>query len=151
MDVTEWTLANRNSMVNEIVELVNIESVSMPTESSEGSPFGFGCRKVLDAAMTLCDRHGFSPRNHEYYCASFLWKGQSEQELGIFGHLDVVPAGPGWTYEPFNATVLDDIIVGRGAADNKGAVVAVLYALKFLRESGYKPQNSIRMVIGSNE
>ena len=149
-DVLVWIKRKRETMIQDIVSLVNIESVSIKSCNKE-EPFGKGCKTVLLAAMGICRKMGFSAENHDNYCASFLWEGSEKKELGIFGHLDVVPAGSGWTYKPFSAEVFTDIIIGRGASDNKGAVVSILYALKYLKESGYKPKNSIRMFLGCNE
>ncbi|WP_081685372.1 M20 family metallopeptidase [Acidipropionibacterium acidipropionici] len=47
----------------------------------------------------------------------------------LLGHSDVVPAGPGWTRDPFTGVVEDGRIYGRGAADTKGGVAAALVAL----------------------
>ena len=40
--------------------------------------------------------------------------------MGIFGHLDVVPAGSGWSYPPFKLLKMDKRYYGRGVLDNKG-------------------------------
>src|SRR5690625_2056404 len=52
------------------------------------------------------------------------------------GHLDVVPAGEGWHYDPFKATIADGKIYGRGAADMKAGVAAMLYAAILLKQLG---------------
>ncbi|MBB5158304.1 M20 family metallopeptidase [Saccharopolyspora phatthalungensis] len=49
-------------------------------------------------------------------------------KLMVNSHLDVVPAGPGWTSEPFEPTVRDGKLYGRGAADAKGALAAMACA-----------------------
>ena len=62
--------------------------------------------------------------------------GQGEPVLGILSHLDVVPAGEGWSFPPFACTVKDGIAYGRGAIDDKGPSVAVLYAVKCIKDLG---------------
>ncbi|MBP9088441.1 MAG: acetylornithine deacetylase/succinyl-diaminopimelate desuccinylase family protein [Kofleriaceae bacterium] len=52
------------------------------------------------------------------------------------GHLDVVPAGAGWTVDPFAAVVHDDKVWGRGTCDMKGGIAASLYAIEALRRAG---------------
>ncbi|WP_157001743.1 M20 family metallopeptidase [Agromyces laixinhei] len=47
----------------------------------------------------------------------------------FLGHSDVVPGGEGWTGGPFTPRVIDGAIVGRGAADMKGGLAAVLQAM----------------------
>ena len=56
--------------------------------------------------------------------------GKGGRNLGFLGHLDTVPAGDGWTYEPFSATSVDDFLYGRGIADMKGGVGCFLAALE---------------------
>lgn len=47
----------------------------------------------------------------------------------FLGHSDVVPAGEGWTGDPFEPRVTEEIIVGRGASDMKGGLAAVITAM----------------------
>jgi succinyl-diaminopimelate desuccinylase len=50
--------------------------------------------------------------------------------LGLYFHVDTVPAAPGWTTDPFQLTRDDDRLIGLGAADMKGTIAAVLLALR---------------------
>ncbi len=52
------------------------------------------------------------------------------------GHFDVVPAGDGWTVDPFGGLVRDGRIYGRGACDMKAGIAAGLYAAEILRRAG---------------
>ncbi len=54
----------------------------------------------------------------------------ADKTLGIVTHYDVVPPGDGWAYPPFKLTVVDDRAYGRGASDDKGAIVTALGALR---------------------
>jgi len=54
----------------------------------------------------------------------------SDQHLCFAGHIDVVPAGDGWSVDPFEANVRDGIITARGAQDMKSGVASFLYACK---------------------
>ncbi len=58
----------------------------------------------------------------------------SEPSLWFLGHTDVVPTGPleDWTSPPFNSEVRGDVLYGRGAADMKGAVAAMVTAAEAL-------------------
>ena len=72
--------------------------------------------------------------------------------LGIIGHLDVVPAGDGWTKcDPFEPVIEDNKLYGRGAIDDKGPVMEALYAMKLLRDSGVKLNKRVRLIMGCNE
>ena len=62
-------------------------------------------------------------------------RGEGSPHFGFAGHLDVVPAGDGWSGDPFAAEVRDGLLVGRGANDMKSAVAAYVAALSRLGDS----------------
>lgn len=145
-----WLETQIGNMVEDICRLVAIPSISRPGESEE-MPFGKSCSDAVACALEIGARMGFQPMNHKNICGTLLWRGRRNQEIGFFGHGDVVPAGSGWTYEPFQPVVKDGMLIGRGASDNKGSFMAALYALWYLKESGYEPEYSYRFFIGTNE
>jgi len=71
--------------------------------------------------------------------------------IGIVCHLDVVPAGDGWTTSPFELTLKDGILYGRGIVDDKGPACASYFAMKRLMASGFKPTKRIRLILGTDE
>jgi len=56
-------------------------------------------------------------------------RGSGSPHFGFAGHLDVVPAGDGWSADPFAAEISDGLLVGRGANDMKSAIAAFIAAL----------------------
>src|SRR3954451_4605587 len=56
-------------------------------------------------------------------------RGSASPHFGFAGHLDVVPAGDGWTADPFAADIEDGLLIGRGANDMKSAIAAYVAAL----------------------
>jgi succinyl-diaminopimelate desuccinylase len=58
--------------------------------------------------------------------------------LHFNGHLDVVPAGDGWTVDPYEGRLRDGKIYGRGAADQKAGIAASIYAIEALRREGIR-------------
>jgi succinyl-diaminopimelate desuccinylase len=65
--------------------------------------------------------------------------------LHLNGHLDVVPAGAGWTEDPFGGVVRDGRIYGRGACDMKAGLAAAVYAAEAIRRAGVPLQGSIEI------
>src|SRR5438270_9183863 len=59
-------------------------------------------------------------------------RGEGSPHFGFAGHLDVVPAGEGWSGDPFTAVVEDGLLIGRGANDMKSAIAAYVAALSRL-------------------
>jgi succinyl-diaminopimelate desuccinylase len=61
------------------------------------------------------------------------------------GHLDVVPAGEGWTVDPFGGVVRDGRIYGRGACDMKAGIAAAVYAATAIRRAGVELSGSVEI------
>ncbi|MCX6775747.1 MAG: M20/M25/M40 family metallo-hydrolase [Candidatus Micrarchaeota archaeon] len=74
----------------------------------------------------------------------------AEQTMLLATHYDVVPAGGGWKHPPFRLTVNGGRAYGRGAADDKGGILAALSALEALRESGSSRVN-VRLLVTCDE
>jgi succinyl-diaminopimelate desuccinylase len=62
-------------------------------------------------------------------------RGSGSPHFGFAGHLDVVPAGDGWSADPFAAEISDGLLVGRGANDMKSAIAAFVAALSNVEQS----------------
>jgi carboxypeptidase PM20D1 len=91
------------------------------------------------------------------YSYVYEWKGSdtSLHPIILMGHYDVVPVEPSaitlWTVAPFGGIVKDSIIWGRGAVDDKAAVISILEATESLLKTGFKPVRSILLCFGHNE
>ena len=77
--------------------------------------------------------------------------GEGDEMIAVLGHLDVVPEGEGWTFDPFGGEIRDGKIFGRGLMDDKGPTMAALYAMAALRDSGLPLKRRIRILFGTNE
>ena len=62
--------------------------------------------------------------------------GSGGRTLHLNGHLDVVPAGGGWTVDPFGGAIRDGAVCGRGTSDMKGGIAAAAFAVEILRRAG---------------
>ena len=89
-------------MIEELKKLVSIESVARPGEG--GLPYGAGPAAALEYVLQLCASFDFRTKNVDglYGYAEI---GEGEELIGILCHLDVVPAGHDWKYEPYGLTV----------------------------------------------
>jgi len=65
------------------------------------------------------------------------------------GHIDVVPAGDGWTVDPFAGVVRDGKIFGRGTCDMKAGIAAAVFAAEAIRRSGSTWITSMPMAVPS--
>ncbi len=92
-----WMEEKENLFVGDIRRLVEIPSVSV--EGDGADPYGKDCSRVLEVMRQMARDRGFSGEILENRCLEICW-GEGEKELGIWGHLDVVPEGKGWVYPP---------------------------------------------------
>jgi succinyl-diaminopimelate desuccinylase len=95
------------------------------------TPEAAGCLTVIGARL---ERAGFRVEHLRYGEVDNLWAthGSDGPTLVFLGHVDVVPSGPesAWQSPPFEPTVRDGRLYGRGAADMKGSVAAMVVALE---------------------
>ena len=113
------------------------------------APFGENVKKALEFFLSRAREMGFETVNYDNYIGE-VYFGECE-EIGIIGHLDIVPAGGDWHTDPFTLTEKDGYLYGRGVVDNKSPVLMALYVLKELKDSGIKPQRKIRLFAGCDE
>lgn len=138
-----------SEMIAVLSKLVAIPSVK--GEPEEGMPYGKENARVLDTMLTMAENYGFTVTNHENYVGTIDFDAAKETTLGVLCHLDVVPEGTGWTNPPYTLTLKGGKLYGRGSADDKGPAVAVLFAMRALRECGYKLTRNVRMIVGCDE
>lgn len=139
---------SKNELSDLIIQLVNIRSDLQP--ATPGAPFGIGVKKVLEKITDIGKDNGFYTTDYNTGVVSISYY-DSAPDLGIWTHGDVVPAGEGWNFEPYNAVVYQDRVIGRGAADNKGQIAAVFLLLKFFKKLGIELKYNPALYVGSNE
>ena len=87
----------------------------------------------------------------------YEWKGkdQGKAPAVFMGHIDVVPVVPAsereWTHPPYSGAIRDGFVYGRGALDDKSAVIAVLEAVEQLLHEGFEPTRTIYLAFGADE
>lgn len=149
-EIDDYLSAHKEEIVKNLCEFVQIPSVA--EFGAEGYPYGPQCARALDFCAQLCRKKGLDTVNHDYRCLEVRPPQPSQgRRLVIASHADVVPADQDNLYPPFGGTVQGDYIVGRGVVDDKGPLMATLYALAFFQEKQIPLKNDIRLVFGSNE
>ena len=138
----------KEDMVVSLQELIKIKSVR--EEPHGNMPFGKGIQAALEHMLELGNAMGFKTKNVDNY-AGFIEFGEGKELLGILCHLDVVPEGDGWTFQPYGGEINSGKLYGRGTLDNKGPAISSLYAMKALKDSGFVPNKRIRLILGTNE
>ena len=107
---------------------------------------------ALESMGFSCKRYPFGDREARVDNL-YARLGTSAPNFCFAGHTDVVPAGDEskWAQDPFAGKVEDGQLLGRGAADMKGAIAAFVGAVSDLLSSGWTPQGSISFLITGDE
>jgi dipeptidase, putative len=128
-----------------------MQSSSVTGISQETAPFGKDVRKILDIIVSLGKTYGFKTKIVNDAMAYVQWGNDNDNYVAIVGHLDVVNPGEGWSYPPFDLSEKQGVLYGRGILDNKGPIFSCLFGMKLLKDMGFKPQRTIRIIFGSDE
>ncbi len=140
----------QEEMIIRLKEFLAIESVLDEKTARDGAPFGEGVNNALEYVLNLTKNKGFTVKNVDGF-AGHAEYGEGEELLGILCHVDVVPAGDGWTTPPFQPTIRDGKIFARGSIDDKGPTIAAIFALAIVKELGLKLNKRVRLIFGTNE
>ena len=124
-------------------DLINRRSVT---------PEDAGCQQMMADYLAPL---GFDIESMVFHDTTNMWarKGQQGPVFCFAGHTDVVPSGPEqeWQTPPFEATELDGYLHGRGAADMKGSLAAMLVATRNFVTKHPNHHGSIAFLITSDE
>ncbi len=153
MNIKDRVLTEIDRSIDEVVSFA-AELVRIPTVNPPGEDYETCARAIGDRLH----RHGLEVEYHpaagrpEHTAAhprvnvTGLWRGAHARPLvHLNGHFDVVPAGDGWTMEPFGGTVKDGRLYGRGSADMKAGIAAAVYAVEAIRRAGIRIGGSIEI------
>lgn len=129
------------------------ELVAIPTENPPGRHYQ-ECARLLASrlrklglpAETIPVPRRFAPGEARYCVLSSLGRGR--RTLFFHGHYDVVPAQSPQQFKP---VVKNGLLGGRGSADMKGGLAAMIYAMAVIKESGQPLDGQIRLVLVPDE
>ena len=155
----------KEEMIETLSQIVSIKSVNeAPVMTSDKGklPFGRGVQEAFEFMLKKASDEGFDIDNIDNYGGHIDFGGYlldeegdivgtSNEIMGIVGHLDVVPEGDGWSFDPYSGVVVDGKIYGRGTGDDKGPVIAAFYAMKALKDAGFMPAKKVRLILGLDE
>lgn len=116
------------------------------------TPSDAGCQDILAQRLAPL---GFVDQRMNFADTQNLWlrRGQSAPLFVFLGHTDVVPTGPldAWDLPPFEPTVREGKLYGRGAADMKGGIAAFITAVERFIAKHPQHKGSIAIMLTSDE
>lgn len=116
------------------------------------TPSDAGCQRLIGE---LLERAGFAVESLRFGDVDNLWArhGKASPLLVFAGHTDVVPPGPveQWRSDPFEPTLIDGVLTGRGAADMKGSLAAMIKASERFVQTYPEHAGAIGLLLTSDE
>ena len=152
-NLTDRVLATIDAAAAEIVaftsELIRIPTINPPGERYPDCAEAIGRRLKacgFDVAYHPAEGRPEHTASHPRVNVVGVRRGRSDRPLvHLNGHFDVVPAGDGWTIDPFAGIVKDGRIYGRGACDMKAGLACAVYAAEAIRRAGIELNGSIEV------
>ena len=121
-------------------------------ERKSVTPDDAGCQALLGARLA---KLGFHIEQFDHAGVQNMWatKGQNGPHLMLAGHTDVVPTGPldQWHTPPFEPTITDGMLYGRGAADMKSSLAAMIVAVENALDKNPELPGTLSFLITSDE
>ncbi|MDR1606036.1 MAG: dipeptidase PepV [Streptococcaceae bacterium] len=154
IDFKAEVAARREDLLADLFSLLKINSERDDSQATPEAPFGPGPVAALQAFLDLAARDGYATQNVDNYAGHFTYGDDLPDDaevLGIFAHMDVVPAGSGWDSAPYAPEIRDGKLYARGASDDKGPTMACYYGLKILKELKLPLTKKIRFIAGTDE
>ena len=130
-------LIDESDLVALTQELVRVPGENPPGEEAATAAALAGAARVRGLSVETDDAAPGRPN------LVVTLEGSAGPGLLLLGHTDVVPAGPGWTGEPFSGELSDGRIHGRGSTDMKGGLAACLVAMDAVRRAGVEPRGPV--------
>jgi len=148
--VDRWLEDAYPQMERDLLPLLALPSLKEAAEP--GAPFGRPLAEALDYCLELARGFGLEAVNVDGYLGFADLLGQEKEQVGILSHVDVVPANPAdWQSGPFDPEIRDGRIYARGTSDDKGPLVASLYAGLALARTGAPLKKTLRFMFGCDE
>jgi len=125
---------------------------SLPVDSSAFDAFG----AFLESSYPRIHRQ-LDLRRFNRYSRLYHWPGKDSRgpAMILAAHLDVVPVPDtereDWRNPPFSGAVVNDTLWGRGAIDDKFALIAIMEAVEHLLAEGFQPERDIWLALGHDE
>jgi predicted dipeptidase len=147
-------LQNADNIVDSLASLIAVPTFRNPDISPHENE---AIIEIGGLIATMATDFGLQYRNVDNRIFEVKLPGAGGDEFGILTHADVVPVNAqewvleGTAIDPFELTVVDGKMYGRGAIDDKGPIVASLYAMKVVQESGIPIERGIRLMIETTE
>lgn len=137
----------KEDIIRETAELIKFKTFATDVPNRQNPEF----IKQKEYLRSLAGKLGLQFNDVEGYVQE-IWIGDGPESFGLMSHSDVQPVAPEeWSHDPWSGDVIDGKIWGRGSVDDKGPIVAIMYGMKALLDSGFPLKKKIILLVGTDE
>lgn len=143
-----------DSAVAHLQQAIRIKTISQDSKITDTIAFN-SFHSFLKSSYPLLFANGSVEYINQYSLLFHIKGKETKHPIILMGHQDVVPveaaSASQWIADPFGGEIKGDTIYGRGAVDDKGAVIAIMEAAEQLLREGYVPKTNIYLAFGHDE
>lgn len=134
----------KEAMIADLAGFIQIPSISGDSDQ---------VKRGLEYILGLAEEMGFDTDIKADGRVGVISMGEGTETIGILTHVDVVPPGElsAWNSDPFTLTEFEGRLYGRGTIDDKGPIIACLYAMKAVKDCGHQMHKKVQLLIGTQE
>ncbi|MBI2429794.1 MAG: Sapep family Mn(2+)-dependent dipeptidase [Ignavibacteriales bacterium] len=137
----------KEEIIRETAELIKFKTYATDVPNRKNPEF----IRQKEYLRSLAEKLGLKFNDVDGYVQE-IWIGDGPESFGLMSHSDVQPVAPEeWSHDPWSGDVIDGKIWGRGAVDDKGPIVAIMYGMKALLDSGFPLKKKIILLVGTDE
>lgn len=139
---------DQEAFIRDLQALLHIKSVRDDCGPvTEQAPFGQGIYDALEFMLKLGKEAGFRTKMVDGKCC-WIEAGEGDEMIAVLAHMDTVPVEDGWLAPPFEGTLIDGKLYGRGVSDDKGPALIAFYGMKAVAGEMKK---RVRLILGGDE
>ena len=140
---------DQQAAIDSLAQLIRCKTISVK-DSYDDTEFA-KLRAVVEGKFPLLHEKA-ERRIFSQDCWLYKIPGKDpSRNILLMSHHDVVAADEEWSHEPFGGEIVDGKIYGRGAADTKGSLCAILWAAEKMLEEGFQPAVNVYILSSHNE
>jgi predicted dipeptidase len=137
----------KDDIIRETGELIRFKTYATDVPNRENPEF----IKQKEYLRVLAEKLGLRFNDVNGYVQE-IWIGDGPESFGLMSHSDVQPADASeWDSDPWSGAIVNGTIRGRGSVDDKGPVVAIMYGMRALLDSGFPLKKKIILLVGTDE
>ncbi|MDP1677813.1 MAG: Sapep family Mn(2+)-dependent dipeptidase [Bacteroidota bacterium] len=137
----------KDDIIRETGELIKFKTFATDVPNRKNPEF----IRQKEYLQALSEKLGLHFNDADGYVQE-IWIGNGPESFGLMSHSDVQPVAPEeWSHDPWSGDIIDGKIWGRGSVDDKGPIVAIMYGMRAMLDSGFPLKKKIILLVGTDE